>query len=441
MVTGTIRSVIEARTVAPPRSEVRRAAITVVWLSLAVALSGAAIVVVSARIGAPPFAGEWRALWPWRAWPAVAVAVGIVAVAGRAAAVDHAPWRRLVVGWMLAALVWAVGLALVDGPSALLGSLASGFDYLAAVPDAGSAGSFLERFVADHESWPTHVQSHPPGMVLFLVALGGVGLARAPVVAVVVLVGAVAAVPAVLAALREVCGEAAARGSATLVVLVPAAVWWSSADALFAGVAAWAVTLAILAVGRRGPRSWSLAVGAGLLGATAVLLLSYGLVVLSTVPVAVAVWRRRFSPLLVSAAVAAVAYLVLLWLGFDWWAGLDAARSAYDRGVSRHRPYALFVVANLVVFAVAVGPAAVAGLRRLLRSREPTPLAVLAGAALLAVLAADVSGLSKGEVERIWLPFVPWVSVAAAALDRPRPWLVANAVVAIAVAVTLEARW
>ena len=37
-------------------------------------------------------------------------------------------------------------------------------------------------------------------------------------------------------------------------------------------------------------------------------------------------------------------------------------------------------------------------------------------AALAAVAVADLSGLSKGEVERIWLPFVPWVLLATAAL-------------------------
>jgi hypothetical protein len=39
-----------------------------------------------------------------------------------------------------------------------------------------------------------------------------------------------------------------------------------------------------------------------------------------------------------------------------------------------------------------------------LRDRQ---LWLLVGAALTAVLLADVSGLSKAEVERIWLPFAP----------------------------------
>ena len=45
---------------------------------------------------------------------------------------------------------------------------------------------------------------------------------------------------------------------------------------------------------------------------------------------------------------------------------------------------------------------------------------LLSGAAVATVVAADLSGMSKAEVERIWLPFVPWLLVACALL--PRRW-------------------
>ena len=45
---------------------------------------------------------------------------------------------------------------------------------------------------------------------------------------------------------------------------------------------------------------------------------------------------------------------------------------------------------------------------------------LLVGGGLLAALAADVSGLSSGEVERIWLPFTIWVLPAGAALWTSR---------------------
>ena len=43
---------------------------------------------------------------------------------------------------------------------------------------------------------------------------------------------------------------------------------------------------------------------------------------------------------------------------------------------------------------------------------------LLVGGGLAAVAIADLSGMSKGEVERIWLPFLPWVLLAAAALPQ-----------------------
>lgn len=51
------------------------------------------------------------------------------------------------------------------------------------------------------------------------------------------------------------------------------------------------------------------------------------------------------------------------------------------------------------------------------------------------MLAADLSGLSKAEVERIWLPFAVWLPVATAHLSagHRRWWLAAQAGTALAV--------
>jgi len=96
-------------------------------------------------------------------------------------------------------------------------------------------------------------------------------------------------------------------------------------------------------------------------------------------------------------------------------------------------------VANLAVFALMLGPAGIAGLVRVRRS----PVALLVGAALVAVVMADLSGLSKAEVERIWLPFLPWVLLATATLagDRVRPWLAAQAGLAIGLQLTMAWPW
>jgi hypothetical protein len=56
-------------------------------------------------------------------------------------------------------------------------------------------------------------------------------------------------------------------------------------------------------------------------------------------------------------------------------------------------------------------------------------------AALAAITVADLSGLSKAEVERIWLPFAVWLP-AGAALVPPgdlRGWLVVQATTALLV--------
>jgi hypothetical protein len=58
-------------------------------------------------------------------------------------------------------------------------------------------------------------------------------------------------------------------------------------------------------------------------------------------------------------------------------------------------------------------------------------LGVLVLAVLLTLLIADLSGLSKAETERIWLPFAMWLLSAGALLPRARGWLAAQAVLAL----------
>jgi hypothetical protein len=54
---------------------------------------------------------------------------------------------------------------------------------------------------------------------------------------------------------------------------------------------------------------------------------------------------------------------------------------------------------------------------------------------LLAIGAADLSGLSKAEVERIWLPYAIWLLAAAACLPAAhrRRWLAVQALTALVV--------
>ncbi|MFD8946923.1 hypothetical protein ACFV00_33855, partial [Streptomyces californicus] len=70
-------------------------------------------------------------------------------------------------------------------------------------------------------------------------------------------------------------------------------------------------------------------------------------------------------------------------------------------------------------------------------------LALLVLAALAALLAADLSGMSKAETERIWQPFLLWLLPAAALLPRRgvRWWLAASASPALLVHHLLWTGW
>jgi len=170
-----------------------------------------------------------------------------------------------------------------------------------------------------------------------------------------------------------------------------------------------------------------LAVAGGvLLGLTA--FLSYGVVLLA--PIAVSVCRRRIRPLLAAGLAAGAVVLGFAALGFWWPDGPAQTRIQYARGSASTRPYLYFLFANLAALGLAVGPATVAALPHLRRSGAwLLPVAAAVGVGL-----ADLSGLSKSAVERIWMPFTPWLLVATAALPlrRRRWWLGAQLVVGLA---------
>jgi hypothetical protein len=105
------------------------------------------------------------------------------------------------------------------------------------------------------------------------------------------------------------------------------------------------------------------------------------------------------------------------------------------------------VWADLAAVVVPLGPAVVAAVRRGLASPRRAlladPVLVLGLAALAAILFADLSGLSKAETERIWLPFGVWLLPLTALLPRPgrRWWLAAQAATALAVNHLLLTGW
>jgi hypothetical protein len=333
-------------------------------------------------------------------------------------------------------------LAFADGPVNLFSPLTTRWDYLHDLPLVSTAGlhAFLAGFVDHASAFSTHVRAHPPGMLVLLWGMDRLGLGGPRWEAAVVVAVAASMVPAALIALRAVAGETRARAAAPFLAFGPAALWLAtSGDALFAGVTAWAVTLVVLAACSEGRRSDVLAAGGGLLFGVAALL-SYGSVLVAAVAIAVCTARRRYRPVALAAAAAALAGLAFAPAGFNWFEGIRSAHAQYLAGASRYRPQSYFVLGNLGAFAIALGPAAVAGMVAL--RHRPTWLLVAGG--LAGVLIADLSGLSKGEVERIWLPFVPWIVVATSALNtRPRAagWLGLQVVTAVGVQLLVRSPW
>jgi hypothetical protein len=300
-------------------------------------------------------------------------------------------------------------------------------------------GSFVRTYLDRLGDYPVHVQGHPPGLLALYGLLDGVGLTGPGWAAAVVVAIGASTVPAVVLAARAVGGDAAARQATPFLVVSPMALFVATTgDAVFMALAAWSIALLALAAGHRRP---ALAVLAGALGAMT-LYFTYGLVpLLATLGVVVVRRWRADAPRLVVAVLAGAAAVVVAWTaaGFWWLDGLDASHHFYGVRAGNDRPYGYFLVANVAVFALMLGPAGIAGLVRVGRSTV-APLVV---AALVAVALTDLSGLSKGEVERIWLPFLPWVLLATATLPRPRvrSWLAAQAALAVVLQLTIAWPW
>ncbi|MCR6032979.1 hypothetical protein GGQ22_16260 [Nocardioides sp. zg-579] len=401
----------------------------------------------------PPLHGLWDPkLFGPGTLPAVALALlGWRYAAGLAA---RLPWRRLLAAAYVAALAWMLALALVDGEPGLTRVLGNDVEYLQTAREVDDVGELVRTYVdriplsAAPDNWPTHVAGHPPLALLFFVGLVRVGLGGDLAAALVVVVLAAATAPLVLATVRVLGAEAAARRAAPFLVLTPAAVFMAvSADALFGAVAA--AGLLCLALGAtRGPTSaragagWSVLAGL-LLGCC--VMLSYGLGLLGFLAVAVLVAGRSWWPLPVAGTAALVVVLGFAAGGFAWWEAYPVLHDRYWEGIAADRPASYWMWGNLAALIVCSGPLLGAGLAVLGRAawRAERVVVLLAGAAALAVAAADLSRMSKAEVERIWLPFVPWLLLTTALLpERWRRWgLALQLVFALVVQHLLYTSW
>ncbi|WP_318199566.1 hypothetical protein [Streptomyces sp. SCL15-4] len=393
----------------------------------------------------PPLFADWDP-HPGPGTPA-ALLVALAVVAHGPSVVARLPWGGLLPAAWGTALAWTWSLALVDGwQRGVAGRLTTRNEYLTVIGRFHDIPAALSDFthhivIGSPAPWPAHIAGHPPAATLTFVLLDRAGLRGGGWAGAWSLtIGATACV-AVLVAVRALAGEVLARRAAPFLVMTPAAVWAGvSADGYFAAVAAWSVALLALAVTGR---SVFWAAGSGLLyGLTCYL--SYGLTLFAPIGAAVLVAGRhrvRERPVLLVLLLAGTAVVPVAFTlsGFDWWEGYRLLVTRYYQGVGGTRPYGYWVWANLACTVLITGLATAAGLRRagaLATRRSPAPpaerrLALVVAAALAALLAADLSGMSKAETERIWLPFAMWLLAACAFLPRPRGWLAAQAVLAL----------
>jgi hypothetical protein len=439
----------------PLERAVRRGLVgAVVLVALAVAVPLLTGWSVRATSHAPHTVAPLRAVW----YPTVgigtplAILVGCLGIRYAARLAAALTWRRLLVTTYVATLAWTVSLALVYGPSGLSRDMDRLDEYLVTARTIHDVPAFLGDFVAripfsaGAEHWPIHVAGHPPLATLFFVGLVRLGLGSSLTAGIVVtLVGTTVPV-AVLVTLRRLGAEAAARRALPFLVLAPAALWIAvSGDAVFSAVLAWGLAALAVASTAEGPRTrWLAAVVAGLLLGL-LPLLSYGLPLAGLLALAVLVRTRGWRVLPVVAGTAALPTLVLAGYGFFLWEAYPVLRQRYWDGLAPDRPAAYWTWASLASLVLSAGPALGAGLGAWASVRRTGDRAVvwLVGSAAAAIVLADASQMSRAEVERIWLPFVPWLLLSTAFLPARwrRPVLVLQVVTALVIEHLLDTGW
>ena len=313
-------------------------------------------------------------------------------------------------------------------------------EYLRQVPTVTDIPEALRTFASrildfQPDSWITHVSGHPPGALLTFVWLDRIGLGGGAWAGLLCLLVGSSAAAAIVVAVRALADENTARLAAPFVAVAPTAIWIAvSADGYFAGVAAWGI--ALLALATRKTVRWPAlaAAGAGLLLGWGIFL-NYGLVLMALPAVAVLLtavdWRSAVGALVPAVLVALAVVAVFVIAGFWWFDGYLLVQERYWQGIANDRPFQYWSWANFASVVCAIGLGSVAGIGRAfdiaaIRRRSGLHLVVLG--ALLALVCADLSMLSKAETERIWLPFTVWL-VAACALLPPRShrwWLALN---------------
>jgi len=391
----------------------------VVWTVLVAA--GLALTFLAVKTGSElgtrsaPFLGFYRFTLGLTSVLAPAVAAAVLLASARGRFEQGSFGAVLALAWV-ATMAWAFALALVDGAAGLTRSLVSPDNYLTDVPQVGdSALHYLRTFTATAGAHSVAARGHPPGPVLLLWALHRIGLTDRLALGILITAGGALITPLVMSAVRGVCGETEARRYAPVLILAPYAVWVAvSVDVVVAVLGAAMVAMGVRASarGRTGLRAgaWALASGVTL-GLAA--LFSYAAPWLGLSVVCLYFARRR-AFLNVATGLGALLPVLLVQLdGFSWLDGLRAAGRDYAERVEPHRSAWWWGVIGIVVLLLAAGPPLVRSARRY-RNTPGWPFLVGAG---VAVAFSIVAGLARGGAEAAWLPFFPWLTVAAVAPD------------------------
>ncbi|MCX2966732.1 hypothetical protein [Gordonia aquimaris] len=442
---------------APPPVRLRRDIVSVCIAVLLVSVAALVPLVFDrtllARIfaEAPPLFAHWLPHTGPGTVPAIVIAV-LAVVAMPALALRLSFVGLCVVTWAWA-LAWTVSLALIDGPQrGYAGRLERPDEYLSEVPGVASIPTMLREFAdrivdGQPDSWTTHVSGHPPGALLSFVVLDRIGLGGGAWAGTWCIVTGTSAAVAVLIAVRRLGDERWARRCAPFLVLFPGWVWVGvSADGYFMAVAAWGVALIAVAATERGRRRALWATVAGVLLGFGIFL-SYGLILVGVVALAVLLAARTARPLPWACAGALIVVVAFWASGFWWLDGYHLVVERYYQGIASDRPFAYWGWANLAATLCVLGPAAAAGVGRAFRwpprrMWHSAPTVLLLGG-LAAIVIADLSALSKAETERIWLPFSLWVMVGTGLLPirHQRIWLVLQATLTLLVNHLLLTYW
>jgi methylthioxylose transferase len=451
----------------PWRSWIRRYRNDLLWGAVLVLLVLAAFIVPHLHVGwlspvvhQPP--KEYRILagtapllasWMPHTNPATpcAVILAIAVVAWGPTAARRVPWQILVPIVWLTALAWTMTLTLIDGWKAgFVDRMTGSFNYLHDVHHVHGIHSFFQHY-ASHipspraGSWDIETSAHPPLGLLTFVLLHRIGLSGPTWASLFVVVVGTSAAAAVLITVKTLGDEQLARRVAPFVALAPAVVWIAvSADAYYAGVAAWMLTLLGLAAATRRHTTLLALAGGVLLGCT--VYLSYGLVLMAIPAAAILFSTRNYRPVVPALLGVLVVAGVITGLGFWWLTGLTLLRQRYLSTIAMDRPFAYWVWGDLAAFVCAIGLPAAVALRRAFdvgQLRARNGFNVLLVSIVAAAIVADLSAMSKAETERIWLPFAVWLVAAPALLPRRshRYALAVQAVGALLINSLLHTTW